>query len=829
MRFPTRTAASCYQYAFVITALVLALTWPATARAQTMTSVLTYPKNLATNVDPLQPMQWTSVANAQAYYVYVGSTPGAKDLLNSGSTLQTSWLALSLPPGQTLYVRLWTRVADSWRFVDSTFVAAPVLKALITYPVNGAVGADLTRPIQWTPVASVQAYYLYVGTSVGAKDLVNTGETQNTSYLPATLPHGQTLYARISTKVGGVWRSVDSTFSVAPRARLTYPANGAVNVDVSKPFHWTSITNVQAYYLYVGSTPGAKDLVSSGETLQTSYPAVNLPVGQTLYARLWTKAADVWRYADSSFTTAAAPPPIATLAYPANGAVNIDQTQPATWAAVAGAQAYYLKIGSTVGAKDIIDSFETPLTAFPILGIPAGRTLYAELCTKTAGSWRCNNSTFTASPLAPVFTYPTDGMVAVDASRGFQWTAPANAVSHQLKVGTAPGGNNLFDSGEIAGTSVLVAGLPQTSTVYARVLSKVNGVSRHTDIAFTLEPSSPIAHMTAPANGAIFDTQLPFAWESVPLARAYRLTIGTTPGGSDLHDSGEIHVTRRFVPNLRVGPLFGRLQTRINGMWSASDFTFTVLANTVSPDRQVESALWATDLVRNMALSDNRPFTWTELARELPAKRYRALCNDYADTLLRVMADINSQLSSRRLDIALNPNNYDAHTLVEMYETSTARWMLLDPTFDLSVKRSSDGKWASADDVSTATRAQRWSDLSYVFLGTAGDYWARNYYLDYPLLFVNVYHAGQSAVAGQGGPVLPYMAEVPMPVSAKYGLYAVGCSGVTTTVLKIGSVDQSVGCNGVDGLSYVFGASAITPTLLTDPSTKTYRPRRYVF
>src|SRR5437762_3384152 len=285
MRFPTRTAASCYQYAFVITALVLALTWPATARAQTMTSVLTYPKNLATNVDLLQPMQWTSVANAQAYYVYVGSTPGAKDLLNSGSTLQTSWLALSLPPGQTLYVRLWTRVADSWRFVDSTFVAAPVLKAWITYPVNGAVGADLTRPIQWTPVANVQAYYLYVGTSVGAKDLVNTGETQ-----------------------------------------------------------------------------------------KTSYPAVTLPVGQTLYARLWTKAADVWRYADSSFTTAAAPPPIATLAYPANGAVNIDQTPPATWAAVAGAQAYYLKIGSTVGAKDIIDSFETPLTAFPILGIPAGRT-----------------------------------------------------------------------------------------------------------------------------------------------------------------------------------------------------------------------------------------------------------------------------------------------------------------------------------------------------------------------------------------------------------------------------------------------------------------------
>src|SRR5206468_6453464 len=138
-------------------------------------------------------------------------------------------------------------------------------------------------------------------------------------------------------------------------------------------------------------------------------------------------------------------------------------------------------------------------------------------------------------------------------------------------------------------------------------LPKRNGGTRHTHTPSPLEPSSPIAPMTAPANGPIFDTHLRFAWESVPRARAYRLTIGTTPGGSDLHDSGEIHVTRRFVPNLRVGPLFGRLQTKINGTWSASDFTFTVLANTVSPDRQVESALWATYLVRNMALSDNRP------------------------------------------------------------------------------------------------------------------------------------------------------------------------------------------------------------------------------
>ena len=65
-------------------------------------------------------------------------------------------------------------------------------------------------------------------------------------------------------------------------ATIAYPANGAVNADLSQPIRWTSVENVQAYYLYVGTTVGAKDLVNTGETLQTSYLASGLPAGQTL-------------------------------------------------------------------------------------------------------------------------------------------------------------------------------------------------------------------------------------------------------------------------------------------------------------------------------------------------------------------------------------------------------------------------------------------------------------------------------------------------------------------------------------------------------------------
>jgi hypothetical protein len=58
--------------------------------------------------------------------------------------------------------------------------------------------------------------------------------------------------------------------------------------------------------------------------------------------------------------------------------------------------------------------------------------------------------------------------------------------------------------------------------------------------------------------------------------------------------------------------------------------------------------------------------------------------------------------------VAFNTNGYDGHTLVNLLNPETGKWMLLDPTFDLVVKRA-DGGWATAEDVSEAATASNWS------------------------------------------------------------------------------------------------------------------------
>ena len=752
---------------------------------------------------------------------------GRKDLRDSRQTQQTSYLVpTALPTNQTVYARIWVQVGGVWRYTDSTFTVASQT-ATLTYPANGAVNADLSQPIQWTTVAGAQAYVLWIGTSLGANNLVATPEIAQTSYLATGLPSGQTLYARIRVQVGGVWRWTDSTFGAATQVpALTFPANGAANADLSQPVQWTTVVGAQAYQLYLGSTVGAKDILDSRQTQATSFLARNVPPNRTLYARVWAQVGGVWRWTDSTFSAATQVP---ALTFPANGAANADLSQPVQWTTVVGAQAYQLYLGSAVGAKDILDSRQTQAASFLAANIPPNQTVYARIWAKVGGVWRYADSTFSVAPTVAEFLYPLDGGMSVDPGQPFSWTAAVHAQGYEVWVGSAPGSNDIYDSGEVAGTSVGVTSLPLTGPLYARVWTKSGGAwARHSDIAFSIESSAAASTILGPADGSTtFDTARPFKWSAVALARGYRLTIGTTSGGSDLHDSGEIHVTQRFVPGLPVGiPLFGRLQTKIGGQWHATDFGFSAAANTASATYQIKAALWATSFVRTMAFdADNRPSGGSKLWDDI-WPRYSADCEDYSATLFQILGEINLAFPARRLNVAFTANHLDAHTLVEILDSSTGKWILLDPTFDLSVMRS-NGEWATAEDVSAATLGSSWNDVSYVFLGAAGDSYVRNFGLDYPLLFANVYHQGELLFPGEGNSALPYLEEVSIPVSGSAQFYMIRCTESTSVEAIVDGTLRTVACPGRDSLSSLIMAGSVASP--EGSSFRLYQPYRFVF
>ena len=560
---------------------------PAVLAAQPASFV--YPTDGATDVTLSTPFQWTAVPGASVYYLYVGTTRGANDLVNTGEIAATSrdLSSVSMPIDRTLFATIWTKLDGQWLGREISFVLRPY--ATFVYPLANATGVSSANDFRWTRVPGA-IYYLYVGSVPGAKDIVDSGEITATGLAVPPLPPSTTLYARIYTKAGGVWRVQEISFQTSDRAEWIFPRSGAANIALPQSFRWTAVPGADAYYLYVGTQRGARDLVDTGEITATSYMPPALPTDRPLFARIWTKIAGQWLFRDSTFLGScsvcflgAGPPsaPPATLAIPSEGQeIRGDVGTRFKWHPVAGADGYRLWIGLTAGASDVFDSGVIAQTDLPEasvgvpLALPRGRVLYVTLQTFFQGTSYESSSTFRTETSA-VLTYPAPGSVVTDRSQPFTWTAVPGAVTYYLYVGTSPGAKDVVDTGELPPTTTSVAmpaAMEGGRTFYATMWTKIDGQWKFTSVVFS---TAPVAVLLTPG-GASVASPATFTWTAVSGASAYYLYVGTAPGAKNVVDSGE-------TPNRQFGPVslsagttyYATIWTKAGGVWRSSSIVFT--------------------------------------------------------------------------------------------------------------------------------------------------------------------------------------------------------------------------------------------------------------
>jgi hypothetical protein len=785
---------------------------------------LLQPADGSTGVPTVTTFQWTTVPSALAYYVYVGTTPGGKDVIDSGELPQTSLAAHNLPQAQTLYVRLWSKLPGAWYYRDSMFTTARETAQLIS-PANGGTIQPISATFQWTPVPNVQAYYLYVGTTPGAKDVVDTGEVQVTAYAAPALPEGRTLYARLWTK-RSTWQFTDSTFSTTVmRSVITSPANGSQVLPLTVTFQWTTVAGAKAYYLYVGTSVGAKDIVDTGELAGTSVTVGSLPAGTTLYLRMWTKG-DQWLFTDTTIQTNTL---MAQLQTPADGTQNVPLNATFSWNVVPAATVYYLYVGTAPGLKDVVDSGEIVSTSYSAV-LPEWTPLYASLSTKVGGVWRSTTSSFKTAPVRARLTFPADRAIGVDLTQPFSWTPVPGATAYRLRVFGQPDGTEPYaDSGETLSTSFVPLSLPADRPLYARLFTQTVDGWVFSDAVFTAQASVGPSTMIYPTgqSGSIA-ASVPFSWQPVALAMGYRLRIGTTLGGADLHDSGTITFTKRLVPNLPTGvELFGSIDTKLAGNWTSSTFSFTVSDATISNDQRIGFAQILSADVRHMADFSNQTTIGSGLALITGSHHDLASCWDYAEALLAVAGDANFSLPIHRLTIGFLDNQFDVHALDELWDADSGAWIVLDPTFGLMVQRASDGGWATAEDIQASTAAQDWNALRYIWTTAEGNAYASQYYIDYPLLYLTIVHPSFMNANGPSVSPLPFLEPLSPPVSGDTAVFTLGCDGAQTATAIIDGVSTTVSC-GSDSFSHGFFASSI----VAPPDSQAvvlFRFRRFVF
>lgn len=792
--------------------------------AENTTASIKFPANGASDILPGSQISWDPIEGAEAYYLSVGTAQDSSDVVNTGETLATSYTLGAVPFGKPLYTKISTKWNGKWRSSQMAFSAVQPLIATLSTPIHNSISSSEITSFEWSLVPSASAYYLYVGTSPGASDIVDSGELSRTTFAAANLPTNKPLYAKVWTKMFGVWVGqqvrIFNTFN-SKTALLVQPEN-LEDVDVSQPVTWTPIPGAEAYRLQIGTSLDASDTFDSGETTLTALSIQEVPINKRLYAKLGTRVSGNWTYSKVEIT-ATKGSVLSTIVFPSDGALDVDTSKAFSWTNVESCEAYYLTIGTGPGGRDVYDSGELTSTAIFPSFIPINQQLHATIYSKVGERWRSTRSTFT--PRLQTFfgfTYPAVGDIGFDSSRAFEWAGfpVGGSVTYELSIGTSPESSDIFRSGPLSTRSLTIpAGvLPVGATLYARVA----GVGPRDElVAYTsfmvAGSSAPDGIMIYPQSGqtdVTFDRM--FKWEINGLAESYRLQL--LQGATSIADTGELEVPFYRFAQLPAGAYTGILSQKISGHWIAKSFVFEANGGASNPN---ENLLAATNSVRCMADSVNTPFPWTPLARTVRAgRRHMAVCTDYATQLLLCTSDGNlSQgfTGPRLLSIGFLPNAYDVHTLVEYQDATSQRWGILDPTFDLTVRRA-DGSTATKEDVQISALTKTWGSVKYVSLGEPRPY---TYYIDYPLLYL---HLLSNASGSQ--PAVNYadfLQEVGLQAPPGFVLFK---SNLSTLTITLNGVVQSIafGTNGFSWIIYTTSVSVVDPLAL-----RAFRVKRFVF
>lgn len=255
-------------------------------------------------------------ATVDAYWLYLGSREEARDYFDSGNLrLETTATVSGLPTdGRTIHATLWYLSSGTWRSVKYTYQAANSPAPTLTSPVPGTILSGESQQFQWSDNgAQVSAFWIYAGSTDGGRDYFDSGNLGlSNSALVSGLPvDGTTVHVTLWYRSSGQWRTQKATYTAASIAEpaIVSPIAGSTLSSPEAQFSWSpNGSGIQAYWLYLGSSPGARDYYDSRNLgTATSTIASGIPAnGSAVFATLWYQKDGRWHTVESAYTAPSA-------------------------------------------------------------------------------------------------------------------------------------------------------------------------------------------------------------------------------------------------------------------------------------------------------------------------------------------------------------------------------------------------------------------------------------------------------------------------------------------------------------------------------------------
>jgi MBG domain (YGX type) len=479
----------------------------------------------------------------------------------------------------------------TFTFVNGTLTVNPAV-AQITAPLKNTMLSGSSVPFSWSHETNAVNYQLLLGSTPGGSDIASV-TTPNLNTTVNGLPtDGSYIFATLSGTVDGTNYTVQDTglyVAYGPIAVMMNPIAGASFTGTSVTFNWVAGASSSAYWIDVGSTQFGNNYYQSGNLGGALTATVNgLPNdGSTVYVTLWSLVGGNWQYNTYTYTAYNNGSTKGVMQTPTPGSTLSGSTVTFTWSAGTGATAYWLDAGSTPFGNNYYQSgnLGNVLTT-TANGLPTdGSTVYVTLYSLVGGQWVSNQYTYTAysaSGATGQITTPTPGSTFTGSTVTFNWTAGTGSSAYWLDIGSVPGGNQYYQSGNLGNVLTTTAnGLPTDgSTVYVTLYSLVGGqwvANAYTYTAFSGTGALGIMQ-TPPPGSTLSGNQATFTWSAGTGATAYWLDIGSNPGGNQYYQSGNLgNVLTTTVYSLPAdgSQIYVTLYSLVGGQWLSNAYTYT--------------------------------------------------------------------------------------------------------------------------------------------------------------------------------------------------------------------------------------------------------------
>ncbi|QLG45755.1 BspA family leucine-rich repeat surface protein [Costertonia aggregata] len=517
-------------------------------------------------------IEWVPSANATGYRLSVlASSSTANNLTNLDITSGNSYdFSNNFEQGETVQVTIvpYNAVGEAIGCISERFTIKPVPTCTsLTLPTNASTNIALDTDLAWTPIPDATGYRITVlGSDSSANNVSNLDITTGNTYdFPTDFRQGETVSVTIVpyNEVGDAIGCNTESFtieSVPDCTSLTLPLNGSTDIAVDSDIEWTQITGANGYRLTVTASNSTVNTMTDVDvTIGTSYNFSNdFEQGETVTVSIvpYNDAGNAFGCSSESFTIKAVPS-CTNLIAPLNGDV-IATTNSISWNGITDADGYKITVSASNTTLNNITDFDTTNTSYNFpSNFDEGEVVTVTITpyNEVGDAIGCTSESFTIRPLPTCTTLlaPLNNATQINVATDISWNASSHADGYRLSVGTTPNGTDIVDNEDVASLTnyVFAESLPSETMIYVTVIpyNTSGDAVGCTFESFETEIIAPeCTILSNPVNGeteVALDTSI--SWEEVEKTDGYRLSIGTTPLGTDILDNRDMGLETSYI------------------------------------------------------------------------------------------------------------------------------------------------------------------------------------------------------------------------------------------------------------------------------------------